>query len=168
MNNISSNNKCPIIIIYGVSGSGKSTVGNLVAEKLSLPFFDADDFHPTANIEKMSAGIPLNDEDRQPWLESINKKMKEVSTLKGGVFACSALKEKYRSILKEGLILPIHWVLLKGDFELIQKRMSERNHFMPPKLLRSQFDTLEVPTYGQILDIAAPVTTLGKQILDRI
>lgn len=162
------NNNGPIIIIYGVSGSGKSTVGQLVADKLSLPFYDADDFHPTANIEKMTAGTPLNDEDRLPWLQAINKKMREVSKQEGGVFACSALKELYREILRKELTRNHYWFLLNGSFKLVRERMSKRNHFMPPALLQSQFDTLEIPDYGTILDISDSVTVLVKHISEQV
>lgn len=131
-------------IIMGVSGSGKTTVGMLLAKKLNLPFYDADDFHPKANIEKMSRGIPLNDRDRLPWLGTLNK---AISTWKnGGVLACSALKESYREQLSKNHL--IEWVYLAGDLETIQKRMEQRDHFMKPEMLRSQFDDLEPPSYG--------------------
>ncbi len=158
----------PIVIIYGVSGSGKSTIGALVSDKLGIPFYDADSFHPKENIEKMAAGNPLNDADRLPWLQAINLKMREVSGQTGGVFACSALKEQYRTILKQQLATPIHWFLLNGSFELIQKRMQERDHFMPPALLHSQFEALEIPTYGTMIDIEKGRAEVVNEILVQI
>lgn len=142
-----------IIVITGVAGVGKTTVGALLAQKLSWQFIDADDFHPESNISKMRQGIPLTDEDREEWLKNISaelsKKEKEVINV---VLACSALKESYRkkiiSVSKN-----ILWVFLEGSFELISKRLINRtNHFMPPGLLQSQFDILEVPTNALIID----------------
>lgn len=160
--------KNPIVIIYGVSGSGKSTIGALVSDKLGIPFYDADSFHPKENIEKMAAGNPLNDADRLPWLQAINLKMKEISRETGGVFACSALKEQYRTILKQQIVAPIHWFLLDGSFELIQKRMQERDHFMPPELLHSQFEALEIPTYGSRIGIEQQREEVVQEILAQL
>ena len=129
----------------GVSGSGKTTIGRLLSEKTAMPFFDADDFHSAANKEKMKAGIPLTDADRQGWLQSLNKLSAAESLKCGAIIACSALKEKYRKLLSEN-VDNVDWVFLKGSFELISRRMKNRiGHFMPPVLLQSQFDTLEVP-----------------------
>ena len=134
-----------IIYIMGVSGSGKTTIGKLLSEKTGIPFFDGDDFHSAANKEKMKAGNPLTDADRQGWLQSLNKLAIEESVKQGAIIACSALKEKYRKLLSENLDNPA-WVFLKGSFELISQRMKNRTgHFMPPVLLQSQFDTLEAP-----------------------
>ena len=132
------------LVIMGVSGSGKTTIGKLLAEALELPFYDADDFHPQQNIEKMSAGKPLNDDDRAPWLQSLNKEMHQWDN--GGVLACSALKESYREILSKGNT--VQWIYLDGDFQAILQRMQLREHFMKPEMLQSQFDTLEPPSYG--------------------
>ena len=144
----------PIIYIMGVAGSGKSTTGIKLSEATAIPFFDADDFHPPANKEKMQAGNPLNDADRQDWLIKINKLAKENSQKSGAIIACSALKEKYREQLSEGIISPVHWILLQGSFGLIQERMKARkDHFMPAGLLQSQFDTLETPEYAVVMDI---------------
>lgn len=128
----------------GVSGSGKTTVGKLLAKQLAIPFYDADDFHSNKNVEKMAAGIPLNDDDRLPWLLMLQKKIQSLE--KGGVLACSALKESYRATLSEGNT--IQWIYLDGDFETILKRMESRNHFMKPVMLQSQFETLEPPSHG--------------------
>ena len=149
----------------GVSGCGKTTVGNLLAQQLNIPFYDADDYHPVVNIEKMASGQPLNDDDRQPWLEILANKLAEWEKTGGAVLACSALKEKYRKIL-QSQVIDIQWVWLNGSFELIQKRMQERReHFMDAKMLQSQFDVLEPPTYGLKINIEQPATAIIKQIL---
>ena len=137
-----------IYYIIGVSGSGKTTIGKELSAHLNIPFFDADDFHSEANVAKMAAGQPLNDDDRQSWLQAINKKAIEHDKY-GAIFACSALKEKYRLLLSENIESQIHWIHLDGDFELIFERMKQRvNHYMPIALLKSQFDALEKPDYG--------------------
>jgi 6-phosphogluconate dehydrogenase len=134
-----------IIYIMGVSGSGKTTVGRLLSCKTGIPFFDADDYHPQANIEKISAGVPLNDEDRLGWLETINQLAVEQQQIKGAIIACSALKQQYRNLLEQSLNDPL-WYHLEGSYELIYGRMLQRkDHFMPAALLQSQFDTLETP-----------------------
>lgn len=138
----------PVIIIFGVSGSGKSTIAKLLSGKLSLPCYDADDFHPEANVDKMSRGIALNDADRMPWLRTLAQQIGEWENKKGAVLACSALKESYREILASQA-RRIYWILLSGSFELIKSRMEARKgHFMSISLLRSQYQTLEVPDYG--------------------
>lgn len=129
----------------GVSGSGKSTVGNKLAKALDYPFFDGDDYHPQANIEKMSNGMPLNDTDREGWLQSLNE-LAQAHKKKGAVIVCSALKEKYRQQLLENLTGQCKFLYLKGSLEEISERLSKReNHFMPKDLLASQFDALEEP-----------------------
>ncbi|MFT5883842.1 MAG: 6-phosphogluconate dehydrogenase [Arcticibacterium sp.] len=149
----------------GVCGSGKSTVGELLATKLGLPFFDGDDFHPTPNIEKMSEGIPLNDEDRIDWLQALNQKAQE----SGGVFACSALKEKYREILFKHTGNKAHLIYLEGSYELIDGRMKAReNHFMPSGLLNSQFADLEVPQYGIRVSIDQEPQNIISDIVNQI
>ena len=126
----------------GVSGSGKSTVGAALAQRLRVPFADADDFHPPANIAKMTAGEPLNDDDRYPWLESIGEWLAERCD-SGGVMSCSALKRKYRDQLRRHCP-SVEFLHLSGTPEVIAKRQSSRpGHFMPASLLASQFETLE-------------------------
>ncbi|GFM19101.1 gluconokinase [Mycobacterium sp. PO1] len=125
----------------GVSGSGKSTVGAALAQRLRVPFADADDFHPPANVAKMSSGEPLDDDDRFPWLEAIGEWL--AAHPGGGVMSCSALKRKYRDQLREHCG-DIEFVHLYGSTEVIGKRQASRpGHFMPPSLLASQFKTLE-------------------------
>ncbi len=142
----------PIIYIMGVAGSGKTTIGKALSFKTGFPFFDGDDFHPPSNKEKMKAGHPLTDDDRQQWLQRLNTLAVEHSGLKGAVIACSALKEKYRVILSSGVQQNI-WIFLQGDYELIFERMKKRDHFMPVQLLHSQFDTLEIPQSAFTIDI---------------
>ena len=142
-----------ILVVMGVSGCGKSTVGKLLAERLGYRFLDADEFHPPANVAKMAAGMPLTDADRLPWLESLNGKLLEN---RNTVLACSALKESYRKILAQG-VDDCRLVHLRGSIELIRSRLTERRHrFMPASLLESQFAALEAPHGAIEIDIAQP------------
>lgn len=129
------------IVVMGVSGSGKSTVGAALAQRLRVPFADADDFHPPANIAKMTAGHPLDDDDRYPWLQAIGQWL--AAHPDGGVMSCSALKRKYRDQLRSHCP-DVEFVHLSGSLDVIAKRQASRpGHFMPASLLASQFDTLE-------------------------
>ncbi len=134
-----------IVVIYGVSGAGKTTVAKLLAHELGWRFYEADDFHPPANVDKMRSGIPLTDEDRWPWLESLRDLIKQcVESGENAALACSALKRAYR----DGLSISeeVKFVFLRGDYALIAKQLRHRRgHFMNPKLLRSQFADLEEP-----------------------
>ena len=141
-----------VIFIMGVTSSGKTTIGQLLSLKVGIPFFDGDDFHPPFNREKMSAGHPLNDEDRQEWLQQLNVLAIEQSRLKGAIIACSGLKEKYRAILSLNVEKPT-WIFLQGTYELIYDRMKNRTHFMPVELLQSQFDILEIPANAFTVNI---------------
>ena len=134
------------IVVMGVSGCGKTTVGRGLATCLNATFLDADDFHPAANVARMRAGTPLNDDDRAPWLASLNHELRTRSCRgEQVVLACSALKINYRAAICAGLP-QVHWIFLEGRFELIAARLRERpNHYMPESLLRSQFDALERP-----------------------
>ncbi len=154
-----------IYILMGVSGSGKTTIGRLLASRLQLPFLDADDYHPAENIRKMSEGIPLSDTDRMPWLKLLSETL--TSYRHGGVvLACSALKEMYRKNLVDDEEVGVCWVFLHGDFEAIYERLKARKgHFMTQELLQSQFDTLEPPVYGLHLDIADEPDKLVDHIL---
>jgi len=135
------------IVVTGVSGAGKSTVGRLIAARLDCPFRDADSFHPKANIEKMSRGEALTDEDRWPWLQAIAKWIGEQRAAgTTGVVTCSALKRAYRDVVTDRQRADVRLVYLKGEFDLIAARLKARkDHFMPPALLKSQFDALEEP-----------------------
>jgi gluconokinase len=138
-----------IVIVMGVSGSGKTTIGKLLAERMSWIFADADDYFPTIYKEKMAAGHPLTDEDRAPWLQTLNGLMRRWDAEgSNGVLACSALKAKYHEVLEEGIPLThIQFIFLDGPRELIAKRLASRRHeYMNPMLLDSQLATLERPT----------------------
>lgn len=154
-----------IFYVMGVSGCGKSTVGKLLAQRLGLPFADGDDFHPDANVEKMEAGLALDDTDRVGWLAAIYAFAKKQLKQQGVVIACSALKEKYRKQLSAGLDTQVVWVYLKGDYELILERMRSReDHFMPVSLLKSQFATLEEPSAAITVDIQHPPVEMVDKI----
>lgn len=134
------------IILMGVSGSGKSTVGTAVAHEINAKFIDGDDLHPRANIQKMASGCPLNDEDRAPWLERLNDAAYSLSHKnETGIIVCSALKRRYRDALRagnEGIV----FLYLKGSYDVILQRLQARaGHYMPDTLLKSQFETLEEP-----------------------
>ncbi|RAX38844.1 gluconokinase [Rhizobium tropici] len=136
------------IIVMGVSGSGKSSIGEGVAAKLGIHFIEGDTLHPAANVEKMSKGIPLTDEDRWPWLEKIGQEISaSLAKGEGVVVTCSALKRVYRERLRASAGGHLYFIYLAGSKELLTKRMGERKgHFMPTSLLESQLQTLEVPT----------------------
>jgi len=159
----------PIIFIIGVSGCGKSTIGKLLANKVDIPFFDGDDFHPQANIDKMSTGNALTDEDREQWLVDLNQHAIGQSHIKGAIIACSALKESYRKILQKEISAKVKWVFLNGSQDLIQLRMESRaNHFMPVNLIQSQFETLEVPNYGLHMDIVDSPEVIVNNIVKEL
>ncbi|MGI8893271.1 MAG: NADP-dependent phosphogluconate dehydrogenase [Bacteroidia bacterium] len=138
-----------LVIVMGVSGSGKSTIGLLLAERLHIPFTDADNYHSNANVSKMQGGEALSDEDRTLWLLQLNQILKEAAQSKGIVMACSALKEQYRKTIQKDIKDQIYWVFLHGANELLENRISKREgHFMPASLLQSQLKILEKPAYG--------------------
>jgi gluconokinase len=159
-------NQTRFFIVMGVSGSGKSVVGKALAQNLGWDFFDADDFHPPANVAKMASGIPLDDSDRAPWLDALRELIS--SSLKAdrpAVLACSALKEIYRQRLMDGNN-GVRLVYLKGSYDLIWSRMIARaDHFMKPSMLQSQFNTLEEPADAITVDIALSIEEIVKKIL---
>ncbi len=158
-----------LILLMGVAGSGKSTIGRLLADNLGWTYHEADDFHSPANREKMSRGLPLDDTDRAPWLAAIRAAMEaSLTARRPAVFTCSALKEKYRHTLTKGLtgIALIH---LHGDPALLLSRLQGRaGHFMKPDMLESQLAALEPPAGALTLDIARPPADLVTEIRSRL
>lgn len=149
------------LVIMGVSGSGKTTVGKLLAQKTELKFLDGDDFHPPENVAKMSSGTPLTDDDRQGWLETLASVIHDADELT--IIACSALKASYREILKEA-----EFIFLYGSPKLLADRINQRSgHYMPPGLLQSQLETLEVPKDALALNVVESPQKLVEQIIDR-
>lgn len=136
------------VVVMGVSGAGKSLIGETLAKALSVPFIEGDQLHPRANVEKMSSGIPLTDEDRWPWLDRVGEALAAASGRSdGAVASCSALKKSYRDRLRAAVGPRLRFVFLSGDRALLEERMTARkHHFMPAGLLDSQFATLEAPT----------------------
>lgn len=156
-----------IYIVMGVSGCGKSTIGTLLANELDIPFFDGDDYHPKANVEKMASGKALNDEDRKGWLQTLNKLAIDHKS-KGAVIACSALKESYRSLLKNHMEEEMVFVYLQGSFTEIHERLKNRKgHYMPIELLKSQFEALEPPKDAIEISINHNPKEIIAEILDK-
>ena len=156
-----------IVIVMGVTGVGKTTVGQLLAEKTGWPLYDADAYHSPANVEKMRAGIPITDDDRRPWLDRLNALLRESDSRgESAILACSALKLRYRDRLQKNL-QSVRWVYLKGDIELIRSRLRQRKgHYMNPGLLQSQFDALEPPGGDAlVVDVSDEPATLAQRVL---
>ena len=151
----------------GVSGSGKTTIGRGLADELGWKFYDGDDFHPRANVEKMARGLPLDDDDRAPWLESLRDLIRScLARGESAVLACSALKRSYREYLL--IDESVRLVYLKGDYELIEERLEgRRGHYMKPKMLDSQFAALEEPRRGLTVDISLPPEKIIETIRSR-
>ena len=156
-----------VIVLMGVSGSGKTTVGRGLADELGWKFYDGDDFHPRANVEKMARGLPLDDDDRAPWLESLRDLIRScLARSESAVLACSALKRSYREYLL--IDESVELVYLKGDYELIEERLEgRRGHYMKPKMLDSQFAALEEPERGLTVDISLPPEKIIETIRSR-
>ena len=149
----------------GVAGCGKTTIGSKLARSLGVLFLDADDFHPEANLKKMSSGTPLDDSDRIPWLEILRE---ELRSNRGCVLACSALKQNYRSMLEDADRDTV-FIMLDISKETARRRLRSRtNHFMPETLIDSQFDSLERPTDALVVDAEAPVNSVLDVILRKI
>tara|TARA_R110002049_G_scaffold71370_2_gene183927 strand:- start:17164 stop:19071 length:1908 start_codon:yes stop_codon:yes gene_type:complete len=157
------------IFIMGVSGVGKSTIGNLLSAQLSMPFFDGDDYHSQKSINKMAQGHPLNDDDRYEWLTNLNNVAKIQLKTNACIIACSALKETYRETLKRDIEKDVKWVLLSGSFDEILDRIKQRKgHYMPPSLLKSQFETLEIPVDALKIDIVQTPQKIAKKIVEEL
>lgn len=162
------------VVVMGVSGCGKSTVGRLIAEALDRPYLEGDAFHPPANVERMRAGTPLTDEDRAPWLHTLAERLAQARRDGGGVvLACSALKRRYRDVLRgdvpSGGTPDLAFVHLHGTRELLESRMAQRSgHYMPASLLASQLDALEPPQPDELaitLDVALPPEQIAQRAL---
>ena len=159
-----------LVIVMGVCGSGKSTIGGMLAEATGYDFIDGDGLHPPENVKKMAAGHPLVDEDRWPWLRAIGKKLAEADD--GRIIACSALKRAYRSLIAETAGQPVLFIHLNGTEPVLADRMQAREgHFMPPALLRSQLETLETPSldeFAVILDGDQPIEAVFQSALESV
>ena len=158
--------KTRFFIVMGVSGCGKTSVGKSLARSLGWDFYDADDFHPPANVAKMANGIPLDDSDRAPWLATLHDLISSsLNADKPGVRACSALKERYRQRLMDGNE-GVQLIYLKGSYDLIWSRMEKRtDHYMKPHMLKSQFETLEEPTNALTMGVSMSVDDIVQEIM---
>jgi gluconokinase len=157
-----------VIVLTGVAGAGKTTVGKLLASQLAWPFADGDDYHPPANLEKMQNGIPLTDSDRAPWLEILRSLIANwIAEGKSAVLACSALKRVYREHL---LVSPeVRFVYLKGGVALLQARLRERQgHYMTVRMLESQLATLEEPEHGLVVDVSHSPEEIAAEIRSKL
>src|SRR6266540_6775180 len=157
-----------IIVLMGVTGSGKTTVGKQLAAELAWTYYDADDFHSPANVEKMKHGVPPDDADRQPWLETLRDLIRRcLERSENCILACSALQESYRDYLL--LSDEVRLVYLKGSYDLIQQRLTDRSdHYMNPKLLRSQFEILEEPQGHVGVNVSLPPAEIVKTIREQL
>jgi gluconokinase len=157
-----------IVIVMGTTGSGKTTIGSLLAKRLGWEFVDADDFHPPANVEKMKHGIPLTDADREPWLRALHDKIVEWTAEKRNVvLACSALKQSYRDELRANS--EVKFVYLKGSYELFSRRvLSRKGHFAKQDLIASQFAALEEPTDAIIADASHSPEEIVSEVRSKL
>ena len=157
----------------GVSGTGKTTVAEELADRFGWRFIEGDSLHPEANIAKMSAGIPLDDDDRRPWLEVLGRLLAfHHADGVSSVLTCSALKRSYRDVLRAGVPEgSVFFVHLAAPFEVLLERMESRDHFMPPSLLQSQFDTLEPlgeDEEGEVFDVSEPVAEVVRAVIEAV
>ncbi|HEY1190795.1 MAG TPA: gluconokinase [Gemmata sp.] len=159
-----------IVVLMGVSGSGKSAVGKVLAEQLGWTFVEGDDFHPAANVEKMRGGAPLTDADRRPWLAALRARIDAACARNENVvLACSALKHAYQDYLERNEPEQVHYVYLHGSEELIRQRLAGRKgHFMNPNLLHSQFEALEPPGHAVRVEITEPVEVIAANIRNQL
>ena len=157
-----------LVIIMGVSGTGKTSLGEILKKDLRLPFYDGDDFHSKNNINKMKKGKSLNDLDRKIWLKDLSKILRICGEKNGAILACSALKESYRKILTTKLKRKINWIILYGKYEIISNRVRKRkNHYFKAELLNSQYSQLELPNYGLHYNVEIPIKNIAKEIVLR-
>ena len=158
-----------ILIVCGVSGAGKTAIGKRLADELKVPFFDGDDFHPASTIEKMAKAVPLDDEDRQPWLETLASNLSIWQKEGGAVLACSALKESYRVILESQCDERVRWIILHATETVLADRLASRQgHFFDRQLLSSQLDALEIPDYGLLVDVQSSPQEIVSIIITRL
>ena len=153
----------------GVSGSGKTTIGRALADRLGLPYIEGDDYHPPANVAKMTAGEALTSLDRQPWLERLAEVLAKAEDEGGGVLASSALRAAYRDTLRSKLDAELRVVYLAGEYDLLLARLNGREgHFFPPHLLRSQFEALELPRRAITVNVDQPVSAIVDEAIERL
>ena len=153
----------------GVSGSGKTTVGQSVARELDLPFIEGDDFHPQKNIEKMSAGIPLTDADREPWIDALAMGINNRAASHDVIVACSALSQHVRDRLRNAVREPLHFIFLTAPAEVIQERLNARpRHFMKPGMLKTQLKALEPPSDAVTVDVNRPLAEVCRDVAARV
>jgi gluconokinase len=159
-----------VIVLMGVSGSGKTTIGKILADRLGWAFVEGDDFHPAANVEKMHAGIPLDDADRKPWLAALRERVDRACTHgENIVLACSALKHRYQDYLEQHDPACVHYVYLHGSEDLIRERLAARKgHFFNPNLLHSQFETLEPPAEALRVDVGGTPEAAAEEIAKKL
>lgn len=158
-----------VFVLMGVSGSGKSTVGSQVAGELAFTFIEGDDFHPQRNVQKMTAGLPLTDEDRAPWIDALLSGINARQPRRDALVACSALSQFVRDRLRAGVAEPLHFILLSADAAIIQQRLANRpRHFMKPGMLDSQLATLEWPADASVIDVSRSLDVVCADVVNCI